>query len=140
VSNSITVKCIDPEQGHKVLGSVVWPHLKTNLQAGKRMLVIVREETRSLEQNRRLWAMLTDISEQVEWYGRKLTPEDWKHLFTSSLQKMDVVPNLDGNGFVALGLPTSNMSKSKMSELQELMEVFGIERGVKFHMQDIDDD
>jgi len=131
VSNSITVKCIDPEQGHKVLGSVVWPHLKTNLQAGKRMLVIVREETRSLEQNRRLWAMLTDISEQVEWYGRKLSPEDWKHVFSAALYQQDAVPGLSG-GFVVLGKSTSNMTKAQMCEMQELMTAFGAERGVKF--------
>lgn len=109
-----------------------WAFALPHLQQGQRMVVEVRKEKRTDAQNRRQWSMLTDISEQVDWYGKKLTPTDWKHVFTSSLKKLDVVPNLDGNGFVALGQSTSKMTKAEMSELQQLMESFGAERGVKF--------
>jgi hypothetical protein len=95
------------------------------------MIVECRAETRTLAQNARLWAMLTDISKQVDWYGRKLTPEQWKHVFTAALSKQDVVPGIDG-GFVVLGKSTSKMTKVEMSELQDLMEAFGAEKGVKF--------
>jgi len=94
--------------------------------------VTISEPTRSLEQNSRLWASLSDVSQQVEWYGRKLTPEDWKHIFTASLKKLEVVPNLDGTGFVALGQSTSRMSKKELSDLLELVYAFGSERGVIF--------
>ena len=94
--------------------------------------VTIAEPKRSLDQNARLWASLSDIAQQVEWYGRKLSPEDWKHIFTSSLSKLEVVPNLDGTGFVALGLSTSRMSKREVSELLELMYAFGAGRGVVF--------
>jgi hypothetical protein len=94
--------------------------------------VTIAEPTRSLSQNARLWALLHEISEQVDWYGRKLDPESWKHLFTSSLRKLDVVPNLDGTGFVALGLSTSRMSKRELGDLMTLIEAFGAERGVQF--------
>ena len=96
-------------------------------------VVEVKEPTRSLEQNAALWAALSDVSEQVEWYGKRLTPEDWKHVFTASLRKLEVVPNLDGTGFVALGMSTSRMSKREMSDLLELIHAFGAERGVIFH-------
>lgn len=96
-------------------------------------MVTVSEATRTGEQNSRLWASLTEISNQVEWYGKKLMPEDWKHVFTSSLRKLEVVPNLEGNGFVALGLSTSKMSKRELSELLELIYAFGAERGVIFN-------
>lgn len=92
----------------------------------------IQKKTRSLDQNSRLWAMLTDVSNQVEWYGRKLSPENWKHIFTAALKKQDVVPNLDGNGFVVLGQSTSKMTVSEMRDLQELMSAFAAERGVKF--------
>jgi hypothetical protein len=95
-------------------------------------VVTVAEPTRTLEQNARLWACLGDISAQVEWYGKKLAPEDWKHVFSSALKKMDVVPNLDGTGFVALGLSTSRMSKRELSDLMELINAFGAERGVEW--------
>jgi hypothetical protein len=79
--------------------------------------------------------MLTDISQQVDWYGKKLTQEDWKHVFTASLKKLDVVPNLDGTGFVALGMSTSRMTKAEMCDMQTLMEAFGAEKGVRFSAQ-----
>lgn len=97
--------------------------------------VTVAEPTRTLEQNARLWACLGDISAQVDWYGKKLAPEDWKHVFSSALKKMDVVPNLDGTGFVALGLSTSRMSKRELSDLMELINAFGAERGVEWSEQ-----
>lgn len=102
------------------------------LEAPTGYAVTVSEPTRSLEQNSRLWASLSDVSEQVEWYGKKLTPEDWKHVFTASLRKLEVVPNLDGTGFVALGNSTSKMSKRELSDLLELVYAFGSERGVIF--------
>lgn len=94
--------------------------------------VTVAEPSRSLDQNARLWAMLADVADQVEWHGRKLDAESWKHIFTSSLKKLDVVPNLEGTGFVALGLSTSRMSKRELSDLMELISAFGAERGVEW--------
>ena len=94
--------------------------------------VTFAEPTRNLEQNARLWAMLADISRQVDWYGKRLTSEDWKHVFSSSLRKLDVVPNLDGSGFVALGMSTSKLSKREFSDLIELAAAFGAEHGVEW--------
>lgn len=87
---------------------------------------------RSLPQNDRMWAMLTDVSRQVDWYGQKLTPDDWKDVFTASLRKARVVPSIDGDGFVLLGLHTSDMTKAEMGDLMELIAAFGAERGVIF--------
>ena len=95
------------------------------------MVLELKPETRSIAQNARLWAMLTDISEQVNWYGRKLTQEEWKHVFTAAISKQEVVKGIDG-GFVVLGKSTSKMTKGEMAELQTLMEAFGAEHGVKF--------
>ena len=128
----LVLHMVNPVQAHKAIQAQIWPQLKAMLMAGHRMVVEVKPETRSLEQNARLWAMLTDISEQVDWYGKKLSPTDWKHLFSSTLRKLEVVPNLEGTGFVALGLSTSKMTRAEMSEMQELMAAFGAEKGVRF--------
>lgn len=95
-------------------------------------VVEIKEPTRNLEQNAALWAKLNDIATQVEWHGRNLTAEEWKHVFTAALTRQDVVPNLDGTGFVVLGQSTSRMSKKLFSELLELITAFGSERGVKW--------
>lgn len=94
--------------------------------------VTFKPPTRSLDANARMWAMLTEVSRQVVWHGRKLSPEDWKHMFTATLKRLDVVPNLDGTGFVALGMHTSTMTIRQMSDLMELIAAFGAERGVRF--------
>ena len=95
-------------------------------------VVTFKENTRSLEQNARLWAMLSDVSRQVDWYGKKLSAEDWKCVFTASLRNTRVVPTIDGDGFVPLGMSTSKMSIKEMTALMELIEAFGAQRGVVF--------
>lgn len=101
------------------------------LISGRRMVLELKAESRSLKQNARLWAMLTDVSQQVDWYGRKLTQEEWKHVFTAALTKHDVVPGIDG-GFVVLGQSTSKMTRAQMVDLQTLMEAFGADKGVQW--------
>jgi hypothetical protein len=95
--------------------------------------VVIRERksTRSIEQNARMWAMLTDIATQVIWHGNRLTPENWKDVFSASLKQQQVVPGLDG-GFVVMGQRTSKMTIAEMGDLMELMTAFGVQRGVKF--------
>jgi hypothetical protein len=121
----------EPVQAHKIITLQLWPLLKSMLMAGQRVVVEIKPETRTLAQNARLWAMLTDVAKQVNWYGRKLSEEEWKHVFTASLAKQDVVPGIDG-GFVVLGKSTSKMTKPEMSELQQLIEAFGAQQGVRF--------
>lgn len=102
------------------------------LMAPEGYAVTISEPTRNLEQNALLWALLTEVSRQVDWYGKKLAPEDWKAVFSAGLKQMAVVPNLTGTGFVALGQSTSSMSKREFAELIELIQAFGAERGVIF--------
>jgi len=80
----ITLTLSDPVQAHKALTQTIWPLAKANLIAGRRMTIDVKPETRSLQANARMWAMLADISRQVNWHGRKLTSEEWKHVFTAA--------------------------------------------------------
>lgn len=127
----ITVELFNRQQAHAILKSTVYPYLAENLQAGNRLVMTVRHSTRSLEQNSRLWAMLTDVSRQVDWHGRKLTPEDWKNIFSAALYQQDAVPGING-GFVVLGRSTSKMTVAEMCDLQTLMEAFGAEHGVHF--------
>ena len=92
-------------------------------------VVTIQPATRSLEQNAHMWAQLSDISRQVEWYGNRLTAEEWKDVFSASLKKQRAVPGIDG-GFVIIGQRTSKMTKGEMSDLIELMNAFCAERGV----------
>lgn len=96
-------------------------------------IVEFKRDRRTIDQNAALWARLTDIAAQVEWYGQKLTAEDWKDVFSASLRKARVVPGIDGGSFVPLGMRTSDMTKAELSDLLELIAAFGAQQGVKFH-------
>ena len=131
MSERITLRLYNAQQAHQAI-KTAWMHAKGWLTAGDTRLTLeIRPEKRSDAQNRRLWAMLADISAQVDWYGHKLTSEEWKDVFSASLKRTKVVPGLDG-GFVVCGQSTSKMTKAEMCELQELMEAFGAEKGVRF--------
>ena len=131
MAERITMSLYNAQQAHQAI-QTAWHHAKGWLMAGdKRLTLEIRPEKRSDAQNRRLWAMLADISAQVDWYGQKLTSEEWKDVFSASLKRTKVVPGLDG-GFVVCGQSTSKMTKAEMCEMQELMEAFGAQQGVRF--------
>jgi hypothetical protein len=91
--------------------------------------VVIKEPTRTSEQNKKMWAMLNDISSQIVWHANKLTADEWKDVFTAALKRQRAVPGIDG-GFVVIGLRTSKMSKQELADLIELIYAFGTERGV----------
>ena len=102
------------------------------LTADEGYIVTISEPSRNLEQNAKMWAMLADVSEQTDWHGNKLNPEEWKDLLSAGLVQSKVVPNMTGNGFVILGQRTSKLSKSQFAALIELITAFAVERGVIF--------
>jgi NinB protein len=131
MADALKIKCWEPVQAHKAINVTAWPWIKSMLLAGHRLTVTVKPETRSTEQNSKMWAMLGEIASQVDWYGQKLDSTDWKHILSASLKKQRAVPGIDG-GFVVLGLSTSKMTRAEMAELITLMEAFGAQRGVVF--------
>lgn len=95
--------------------------------------VVFKESKRTTDQNSKFWAMLTEVAVQVEWHGKKLTPDSWKLLFLDALtNEMNLVPNLEGTGFVNLGRSSSNLSKADFANLLELITAFGANHGVVF--------
>ena len=128
MSEKINLSLWEPAQAHREIVHA-WSTAKNWLMAGHRLTLEIRPEKRSDAQNRRLWSMLHDISTQVDWYGQKLSDEEWKDVFSAALKKQKAVPGLDG-GFVICGQRTSKMTKAEMAELQTLMEAFAAERGV----------
>jgi hypothetical protein len=95
--------------------------------------VEISEPKRTDAQNRLLWPLLTCLSVQLKWHGLTLSPEDWKDVMTAGLKReARMVPNKDGNGFVALGMRTSTMTKAEFGELVELVYAFGAQNGVDF--------
>lgn len=86
---------------------------------------------RTLDQNAKMWAMLHDISRQVDWYGEKLSPENWKDMITAALNRQKVVPGIEG-GFVALGSRTPKMSIREMIDVIDFAYAFGADKNIKW--------
>ncbi len=104
------------------------------LNAPMNTRVEFKETKRTIPQNDRMHAMLTDVARQVPYHGVRLSKDDYKLLFLDGLKReMRLVPNLDGTGFVSLsGKSSSELSVSEMSDMIELIFKFGAEHGVVF--------
>lgn len=104
------------------------------MKAKPGMRIEFKEAKRTTDQNSRMWAMLTDVATQLDWHGVKLTPDQWKLVFLDALKReVQIVPNLDGNGFVNIGTSSSDLSVAEMGDLMTLIEQFGANHNVRFH-------
>jgi hypothetical protein len=76
--------------------------------------VELKAAKRTLPQNDRMWAMLTDIAAQKEHCGRKYTPDQWKVLFMHACgREMQFVPTLDGHHSCRSAIGRPNCRKTK---------------------------
>lgn len=93
-------------------------------------VVNVREATRTLEQNAKMQAMLSDIA-RAKPDGRVYDTETWKCIIMDDCGfKPKWVPSLNGDGVVNTGYRSSRLGKSQMSDMIEAMYAFGAERGI----------
>ena len=89
----------------------------------------VKEPTRTLDQNARLWAMLTDLSAQKPM-GIVETPEGWKMLVMHAAGfECQHMQGLDGRPF-PVGFRSSRLTVRQMRDLIDWMLSFGAEQGV----------
>lgn len=91
------------------------------------------DEIRSSEQNKRFHAMLTEISDQIEWAGAKRDPEFWKRVMLAAKYGQEIVPNPlseAGEPIVVNVRVSRGLTVHEMSEFLMEIQVFGDERGV----------
>ena len=121
---------IRTEEDFKRKGVEIKDLIYRGLKGGPVVLEFGREK-RTQDQNAKLWPMLRDISNQVEFMFDHHSPEVWKDLLTAAWRKQKIVPGLDG-GLVALGVSTSKLPKEDLSELIESIYAYGAEQGVQW--------
>ena len=93
-----------------------------------------KKPKRTIPQNDRMWAMLTDIASQKEHAGRKYSPDQWKVLFMHACgREVQFIPALDNSTFIPWGQSSSDLSKEEMTELIDFMFAWGAENSVTFH-------
>lgn len=92
-------------------------------------VVNVREPTRTVEQNDKMWAMISDIS-RAKPEGRRHTPDDWKAIFMNACGwECQFLEGLDGRPFPK-GFRSSHLTKSQMATLITYIQEYGDRHGV----------
>ena len=86
--------------------------------------------------------MLGEIAEQASHLGAKWDAEDWKRLLVDKFVREElsevtkVIPNLDNNGIVQLGLQTRNFTKEQAMDFITFLEAWGASNGIIY--KDVD--
>lgn len=115
-----------------------WNEACNVLQFGKPVRVEVKEArgTRSLDQNAMFHAVCGDIARQRQWAGRWLDTEAWKRLLVDAWARAEgkaqgtVVPSLDGESIVNLGIQTRRMTVGEMADLITFAQAWAVEHDV----------
>ncbi len=90
-----------------------------------------KEPKRTIPQNDRFWAMLTDIAVEMKKRGRDHAPDQWKVIFLAAYgHEVKFLPSLDQKTFIPLGHSSSDLSVKEMSDLMEFMTAWAAENNV----------
>lgn len=125
------------EQATALMASV-WPKVKDTLKAGKQLRMEIKAESKTRDQEEKYHAMLGEIATQAQHLGAKWSAEDWKRLLVdlfakeTGLQGGKIIPSLDGQGIVQLGLQTRNFTKEQAMEFITFLEAWGASNGIIF--------
>jgi hypothetical protein len=109
--------------------------VKARVIAGQRIVLELRQETRSDAQNRLLHSRLRDVSKHCEWAGAKRDEFTWKRLFMSAWlrtqgEHVEVLPALDGHGVDIVYASTTKLSRRECVDLSDYVFAWGSEREV----------
>ena len=93
-------------------------------------VVNVKPPRRSLDQNVKLHALISDVS-RAKPGGRNYPVDVWKALFLAMCgHKMRFEPALDGNGVIPVGMRTSRLSRSECSDLIECITAYAAQHAI----------
>jgi NinB protein len=96
-------------------------------------IVAEQEQGRTTEQNSKMWAMLNDISEQVDHQGRKYSADEWKAIFLYACgYQVKFLPDLEGRAFVPYFHSSRKLLKREFIELLEFIQAWGTEHNIRF--------
>ena len=97
--------------------------------------VEIKPITRSLAQNAKLHALITDIAKVLEWAGAKRDVETWKRLLTAAWlrargEPIEMLPALDGHGVDIVFRRTSELTINEMIELIEYIQAWAADKNI----------
>lgn len=100
-------------------------------------VVSIRPQKRTIEQNAKMWSLLSDVS-RAKPEGRCHTPDVWKALFMEACgHTVQFEVGLDGKPF-PLGHRSSRLSKHQMMDLITFIQQWGDEHGVEWSNETVE--
>lgn len=133
---SLTLTLANRQQAWADIKSQVFPFLAQVMQGSHKWVLTIKLETRSQAQNRLMWPILTEFSNQLLWPvdGQmvKMTPDEWKDVLTAAFRRESVrlAMGLSG-GVVLLGQRTSKFTKKEFAEWIEFLYATAADREVR---------
>lgn len=95
-------------------------------------VVTIKPAARSVDQNAKLWAMLSDIARSKP-EGRVMTAEMWKAAMMNALgHEILWQPGIDNGPPFPAGFRSSRLSKEQMGDLITFISEYGDRHGVKW--------
>lgn len=120
------------------------------MEAPDEFVCIIDAPKKSREQEEKYHAMVADIANQCTFMGRTWGKDDWKRLLIDAFVRVmredakatgnpdpfagqgEVVPALDGHGFVQLGVQSRGFRKATASQFIEYLSAYGNENGIRW--------
>ena len=111
-------------------------------EAPEGFVVEIKPPAKRREQEEKYHAMIGDIARQWQFMGRRMDADDAKRLLVDAFAKAmrdagtplhhdgRVVPSLDGQRVVQLGIQTSKFYKAEASEFIEFLNAWAAENGI----------
>ena len=137
MTQRMTAVLYNPVQGYQQM-LAMWNLAKASLIAGHRMVLSLMPESKTREQEKKYHAMIGEVSKQAQHLGAKWEFEDWKRLLIDKFARETgrshgkIIPNLDQNGVVEVGVLSRNFSKPDGSEFIEWLNAWGAENGIEW--------
>ena len=120
----------------KALMVKIWPKVLEALNTGKELDLEIVDAVRSDDQNKLYHVIIEKIATQSKHLGAKWDEESWKRFLIdqfateTGLRSGKVVPSLDGNRIVQLGLQSRKFTKDQASQFVEWLYAWCAENGI----------
>jgi hypothetical protein len=131
---------IDKSQAKRLM-TMLWPKVLVALDAGRKLTLEVKDASKSREQEKLYHELIGQIAKQAQHLGAKWSTEDFKRLLVDQFAReigltgAKIIPNLDGTGFVQLGVQTRKFTVDQGSQFIEWLYAWAANNGVTIDEQ-----
>jgi hypothetical protein len=114
----------------------LWSKIKVALDSGKRLTLEIKAESKSRDQEEMYHSLIGKIAKQAEHQGARWDVESWKRFLVdqwahdSGMRLGRVVPSLDGERIVQLGIQTRKFTKEEGTEFIEFLFAWSAQNGI----------